>query len=268
MSLLYSSLLSLIIGTVVGLTQSRIKRLFAFSTISHVGFILLGLSIHTVESTQAFMFYLIQYSVSNLNAFFIVLAIGYSLYCYVYKDNGLDNTEVNKKDFEKNENLIDANNSPIQLIDQLKGYYYINPLLAISLAITLFSFAGIPPLIGFFGKQMILSAAIDNGYIFMALVAILTSVISAVYYLSVIKQIFFDKPDNILNTELDNFNAEGIISEKNTVTKVSIYIHNIVLSSSLSLAISIITIVITLFMFIPEELLNIANILALIFFNL
>ena len=269
MSLLFSSLLSLIIGTVVGLTQSRIKRLFAFSTISHVGFILLGLSIHTVESTQAFIFYLIQYSVSNLNAFIIILAIGYSLYCFVYKDKGLENTELNKKNIEKNDNLIDANNSPIQLIDQLKGYYFINPLLAISLAITLFSFAGIPPLIGFFGKQMILSAAIDNGYIFMSLVAILTSVVSAVYYLSIIKEIFFDKPDNTLNAELYNFKAEGIISEKNDIVKrVSITINNIVLSSSLSLAISIITIIIGLFMFIPEELLNIANILALILFNI
>ena len=269
MSLLFSSLLSLIIGTVVGLTQSRIKRLFAFSTISHVGFILLGLSIHTVESTQAFIFYLIQYSVSNLNAFIIILAIGYSLYCFVYKAKGVENNQVNNKDIEKNENLIDANNSPIQLIDQLKGYYFINPLLAISLAITLFSFAGIPPLIGFFGKQMILSAAIDNGYIFMSLVAILTSVISAVYYLSIIKQIFFDKPDNTLNVELYNFKAKGIINEKNDVVKkVSITINNIVLSSSLSLSISIITIIITLFMFIPEELLNIANILALIIFNI
>jgi len=81
--LVFSSLLSLVIGTIVGLTQSRIKRLFAFSTISHVGFILLGLSIHTVESTQAFMFYLIQYSISNLNAFMLIITIGYSLYCYV-----------------------------------------------------------------------------------------------------------------------------------------------------------------------------------------
>ena len=269
MSLLFSSLLSLVIGTIVGLTQSRIKRLLAFSTVSHVGFILLGLSIHTVESTQAFIFYLIQYSVSNLNAFIIILAIGYSLYCFVYKAKGVENNQVNNKDIEKNENLIDANNSPIQLIDQLKGYYFINPLLAISLAITLFSFAGIPPLIGFFGKQMILSAAIDNGYIFMSLVAILTSVISAVYYLSIIKQIFFDKPDNTLNVELYNFKAKGIINEKNDVVKkVSITINNIVLSSSLSLSISIITIIITLFMFIPEELLNIANILALIIFNI
>jgi NADH-ubiquinone oxidoreductase chain 2 len=274
---LFSSLLSLIIGTVVGLTQSRIKRLFAFSTISHVGFILLGLSIHTVESTQAFMFYLIQYSISNLNAFFLIITIGYSLYCYVYNANSLEEKEIDSskginssKDIsDEKENLQDLNNSPIQLIDQLKGYYYINPVLSLSLAITLFSFAGIPPLIGFFGKQMILSAAIDNGYIFMSLVAILTSVISAVYYLTIIKQIFFDKNDYRLNEQLESFNADGLIAEENSVVeKVNIKMNNIVISSSLSLSISVITLVITLFIFIPEELLSLANILALIHFNL
>ena len=273
-SLLLSSLLSLVIGTVVGLTQSRIKRLFAFSTISHVGFILLGLSIHTVESTQAFM--LIQYSISNLNAFILILTIGYSLYCYVDNTNSTkiigkeqDSNEKQKDSNENNGNLKDVNNSPIQLIDQLKGYYFINPVIALSLGLTLFSFAGIPPLIGFFGKQMILSAAIDNGYIFMALVAILTSVISAVYYLAIIKQIFFDKPDYLLNDELKDFNADGLITEKNTIVKkVNVNINNIVISTSLSLSISVITLVITLFIFIPEELLSLANILALIIFNL
>jgi len=85
---LFSSLLSLAIGTIVGLTQSRIKRLYAFSTISHVGFILLGLSIHSIESTQAFMFYLMQYSISNLNAFILIITVGYSLYFYVYQIYG------------------------------------------------------------------------------------------------------------------------------------------------------------------------------------
>ena len=276
-TLLFSSLLSLVIGTVVGLTQSRIKRLFAFSTISHVGFILLGLSIHTVESTQAFMFYLIQYSISNLNAFILLITIGYSLYCYVSnseskaKEPKVTESTANEKQTsdENSNNLQDVNNSPIQLIDQLKGLYYINPVLSLSLAITLFSFAGIPPLIGFFGKQMILSAAIDNGYIFMSLVAILTSVISAVYYLAIIKQIFFDRPDYTLNNELTDLNAEGLIVEKSTMNKkVAITINNIVLSSSLSLSISIITLVISLFIFIPEELLTLANILALILFNI
>lgn len=77
--LLVSSLLSLIVGTVLGLTQFRIKRLFAYSTISHVGFILLALTISSVESTQAFIFYLMQYSISNLNAFIILVTIGFSL---------------------------------------------------------------------------------------------------------------------------------------------------------------------------------------------
>lgn len=290
MSLLFSSLLSLVIGTIVGLTQTRIKRLYAFSTISHVGFILLALSIHSIESTQAFLFYLMQYSITNLNAFMLILTIGYSLYCYVYKVNGNtrktssneDGKELNTNSVEiKNENSVninnedkdnlqDINNSPIQLIDQLKGYYYINPLLSLSLAITLFSFAGIPPLIGFFGKQMILSAAIDNGYIFMSLVAIITSVISAVYYLVIIKQIFFYKPDYIVNTELKDFNAEGIIMERrnNVIKKVNIKINNIVISSSLSLAISVITFVISLFIFTPQHWLGVANILTLILFNI
>lgn len=116
---------------------------------------------------------------------------------------------------------------------------------------------------------MILSAAIDNGYIFMALVAILTSVISAVYYLAIIKQIFFDRPDYLINEELKDFNADGLITEKNSIVKkVNIKINNIVISTSLSLSISVITLVITLFIFIPEELLSLANILALILFNL
>jgi len=279
---LFSSLLSLIIGTVVGLTQSRIKRLLAFSTVSHVGFILLGLSIHTVESTQAFMFYLIQYSLSNLNAFILIITIGYSLYCYVddtksttgiEKENNFENENAEesykKQTNENNNNLTDVNNSPIQFIDQLKGYYYINPIISLSLGITLFSFAGIPPLVGFFGKQMILSAAIDNGYIFMSLVAILTSVISAVYYLSIIKQIFFDKPDYTLTEDLESFNAEAVITEKSvTVEKIDIKINHIVLSSSLSLSISVMTLAITLFMFIPSEILNSVNILSYIIFNI
>ena len=286
MSLLFSSLLSLLIGTIVGLTQSRIKRLFAFSTISHVGFILLGLSIHSVESTQAFIFYVMQYSISNLNAFIIIITIGYSLYCYEYKSNTslkveestTENREQNKNEGKANEenknnyerdNLQDLDNSPIQLIDQLKGYYYINPLLSLSLAITLFSFAGIPPLIGFFAKQMILSAAIDNGFIFMSLVAILTSVISAVYYLAVIKQIFFDKPDYSINSELKDLSAEGLITKKkDIIKKVDIKLNNIVVSSSFSLTISIITFILLLFILIPQEWFSLNNLLSLILFNI
>lgn len=253
-SLLISSLLSLIIGTVGGLTQSRIKRLFAYSTISHVGFLLLALSINSIESIQAFIFYIMQYSLSNLNAFIILISIGFSLYYYIN----------NNEEYEK---LSEKNNSPIQLISQIKGYFYINPILALSLSITIFSFAGIPPLIGFFGKQMVLSAALDNGYVFLTLIAILTSVISAVYYLNIIKQIFFDKPEHYINPEVQDLDINGSIISLKDNKKQVFNINNIILSSSLSITISVLTLIIILFMFTPKEWLNMANILALILFH-
>lgn len=254
-SLLVSSLLSLIVGTVLGLTQIRIKRLFAYSTISHVGFILLALSINSIESIQAFIFYLMQYSISNLNAFIILLSIGFSLFYYVNK------TDEYKQLYEKE-------NSPIQLISQLKGYFYINPVLALSLTITIFSFVGIPPLIGFFAKQMVLSAALDSGYVFLALVAILTSVISAVYYLNIIKQVFFDKPEYKISDEIKNINLNGNIIQNNVlIKKVTFKLDSIRLSSPLANTISVLSLTILLFMFIPQEWLSMANILALLLFN-
>lgn len=250
MSLIFSSLLSLVVGAVVGLTQKRIKRLFAFSTISHIGFILLSLCIHSIESIQAFIFYLMQYSISNLNAFFLLIAIGYSLYFYIKR---IDKYETGNS-AGKNTNLQDINNSPIQLISQLKGYYYINPMLALSLSITLFSFIGVPPLIGFFGKQMVLSSALDNGYVFMSLVAILTSVISAVYYLVIIKEVFFDKPEYTVYCMVKHILIKGLIVEKNKIVeKVEIRLRNFVISSSLSLPISILTLIIGLFILMPQE---------------
>src|ERR1700753_95299 len=191
-----SSLFSLVVGTVVGLTQFRIKRLLAYSTISHVGFMLLALSISSIESTQALIFYLTQYIISNLNAFIILIAIGYSLYCYT-------------SDKKEHDELLDKTNSPIQLITQLKGYFFINPVLALSLTITIFSFAGIPPLLGFFAKQMVLSAALDKGLYFITLIAILTSVIGGIYYLTIIKEMFFSKSDYKVNTLLENFKLKG-----------------------------------------------------------
>lgn len=185
--LLVSALFSLIIGSVLGLTQFRIKRLYAYSTISHVGFILLALSIGTIESVQSFIFYLTQYSLANLNAFLLLITIGYSLYFYV------ENTETN---------ISDKNNSPLQLISQLKGYFKINSMLAICLGITIFSFVGIPPLVGFFAKQMVLSSALDSGHVFMSFIAILTSVIGACYYLALVKQMFFDDSNYYLNPRI------------------------------------------------------------------
>jgi NADH-ubiquinone oxidoreductase chain 2 len=254
--LLISSLLSLIIGTVVGLTQFRIKRLFAYSTISHLGFILLALSISSIESTQAFIFYLMQYSISNLNAFIILITIGFSLYCYVS-----DNKEYKE--------LLDKNNSPIQLISQLRGYFYVNPYLAISLAITIFSFAGIPPLIGFFGKQMVISAALDNGYIFLSLVAIITSVIGAVYYLNIIKEIFFFSSQYKINPLLEKLTLNGKVYNQNKVLIKSVEFNykNIVMSSPISITISINTLIISLFIFMNKEWLSLGTILVQVLFN-
>ena len=120
---LLSSLFSLIIGTVVGLAQIKIKRLFAYSTISHVGFLLLALAIKTEQSTESFLFYLIQYTITNLNAFCILLAFGYII-------NNL---------MSRSSNYI---NSDIQNISELKGQFVSNPILSLSLTICLFSMAG------------------------------------------------------------------------------------------------------------------------------
>jgi len=250
-SLLVSSLLSLIIGTVLGLTQFRIKRLFAYSTISHVGFLLLALSINSVESIQSFIFYLIQYSISNLNAFFLLISIGYTLFIFVNKN-------INHL------NLSDKNNSPIQLLSQIKGYFYINHTLAISLAITIFSFAGIPPLIGFFAKLMVLSAALQDGFVFIALIAVITSVISTVYYLNIVKIMFFDlysyKFIGLLNLKI----PAQIIKNNNIVDTIYFKSYHISLSNSLSITISILTLIILLFMFIPDQWLHMSNILSII----
>jgi NADH-ubiquinone oxidoreductase chain 2 len=194
---------------------------------------LLALGISSIESTQAFIFYLTQYSISNLNAFIILIAIGFSLYNYVSKN-------------KEHEQLLDKNNSPIQLVSQLKGYFYINPILALSLAITIFSFMGIPPLVGFFGKQMVLSAALDKGYIFISIIAILTSVIGGVYYLNIIKEIFFYSSEYKVNPLLKNLNIYANINIK--------YKHDdIKLSSPISFTISVITLITLLFIFINKE---------------
>lgn len=264
---LLSSLLSLIVGSLLGLTQFRIKRLFAYSTISHVGFILLALAINSTESIQAYIFYIVQYSISNLNAFIILVTIGFSFYLYV-EGQGSEDTS----------NLVEKNNSPVQLISQIKGYFYINSYLAISLAITIFSFVGIPPIVGFFGKQMILSSALDNGYVFMSLVAIITSVIGAGYYLNLIKQVFFYKDNYATNPAYNNIKFTAYISKinnydeinsesKSNNNRIEFNTGDIKINSGLSVTISILTFLLVLFIFMPTEWFNIVSVLSLIIFR-
>lgn len=199
-----------------------------------------------------------QYSISNLNAFIILVTIGLSFYLY-----------VDAQGSEETAHLTEKNNSPIQLISQIKGYFYINAYLAISLAITLFSFVGIPPIIGFFGKQMILSSALDNGYVFMSLVAIITSVIGAGYYLNLIKQIFFYKDNYQINPATDNIELSAYISEanKSNNSKIEFNKEDIKINSSLSVTISILTFLLVLFIYMPTEWFNIVSILSLIIFK-
>lgn len=220
-TLLISSLLSLIIGTVVGLAQTRIKRLLAYSTISHVGFLLLALRINSERSISSFLFYLIQYTITNLNRFLILLAFGYII---------LNNTS----------------RSDISFISELKGQFIHNPLLGLALTLCLFSMRGVPPLIGFFGKQMVLSSALHSGYYFLSFVGIIVSIISASYYLKIVRVIHF------------NVNSDNLINHNPSLSTMT-NIHSFTIAS--------LTMVITLFMFNPSIILNSTTIMALTLFN-
>ena len=236
---LVSSFLSLIVGTVVGLVQFSIKKLLAFCCISHIVFLFLALAGLNQESTQAFIFYLSQYILINVNIFFIIVAIGYSL-----------------KNEETNYNLLDREHSPVQLISQLKGYFYKNPVLALSLAVALFSLMGIPPLLGFYGKMLVLSSALQTGYVFLSLIAILTSVVGGVYYLHIIKAMFF-------------FGGSGKNGDGNKKNDFSLNQHSqIVPSSSLTIPISVLTLINLLFIIYPNLWLSSASMLSMTLFSI
>jgi NADH-ubiquinone oxidoreductase chain 2 len=233
--LLISSLLSLIIGTIVGLAQSKIKRLLAYSTISHIGFLLLALAINTEQSIDSFLFYIIQYTITNLNTFLIILALGYIINNSVLFNKG---STVPVKD--------------IRFISELKGQFFSNPLMTLSLTLCLLSMAGTPPLMGFFSKQFVLYSAIENGYYFMAILGILVSIISASYYLRIIRILYTDsKPTaDIQITYIKNIMIPG---QSN-------------ISNFHSLLISILTLIILLFVLKPSILLKSTQLLSLSLF--
>lgn len=238
MLLLISSVFSLVIGTVVGLAQTRIKRLLAYSTISHIGFILLALAINTEQSTDSFIFYIIQYSLTNLNVFLIIIALGFII----------NNSGIKWYSNSKNVFLFDFD---IRYISSFKGLFFSNPILSLSLAICLFSMSGVPPLLGFFSKQFVLLSAVQSGYWFMAFVGILTSVISASYYLRIVVLLF---------TESENLTDQvnGDDSNSNSVS---------ILTNFHSFLISSLTLSILLFIFKPTLILNSTQLLALSYFN-
>ena len=269
--LILSSLISLIIGALLGLSQIRIKRLLAFSAISHIGFLLLSLSINTEISIESFFFYLIQYTLTNLNIFLILLSFGVILDPLSYFKGSLTNI-IN----------LDKNNSEglakdINFISELKGVFNVNPILSLSLAICLFSLGGVPPLLGFFAKQQVLYASISSEFIFLSFVAIIMSVISAYYYLKIIKVSHFENVSDVKFKEfLSIFNNHVIIKDLNNLELIkenkenslnigscSASLDTEILSNGITFLISLLTLIITLFIIKPNLLLNSTHILAL-----
>nr|YP_009690307.1 NADH dehydrogenase subunit 2 [Fomitiporia mediterranea]QEG57087.1 NADH dehydrogenase subunit 2 [Fomitiporia mediterranea] len=269
--LLISSLFSLIIGTVVGLAQSRIKRLLAYSTISHIGFLLLALAINSEQSIESFIFYIFQYSVTNLNTFLIILALGYL--------NFFNKFNSNKKGFRYGiySDSKNIENMDVRYLTELTGQFMANPILSLSLAVCLFSMAGIPPLIGFFSKQMVLYSAIQSGYYFMSIVAIIVSVISASYYLKIIRVLFTDSDQTVKIfyekgselTEADNNKTTLYLPVSNNIPFVDVhdnYYISYYITNFHSFLISTLTLVILLFILKPSLLLNSTQLLSLSLF--
>jgi NADH-ubiquinone oxidoreductase chain 2 len=279
--LLTTSLLSLVVGTVVGLAQYRLKRLLAFSTISHVGFLLLALSVNSEDSITSFLFYLMQYSITNLDAFFVVLAFGYIIHSSLEeKSTNSESTgysSYSQSTFSKDHQLPKGtwsqgtgnmkgrtDSTDISFIAQLKGQFHANPVLGLSLAICLFSMAGIPPLVGFFAKYMVLYSAIENGYYFLALVGIMASVVSAAYYLRIIRVIHFDTSLSGRMTEgHSTFPALGNVPSDNFASGTPV----MALTSTHSYIIAVLTLFITLYILSPSLFLNSSNLLALSLFT-
>lgn len=251
--LLISSLFSLIIGTVVGLTQIKIKRLLAYSTISHIGFILLALSINSIQSIDSFIFYIIQYTLTNLNTFLILIAIGYIL----------NNKILINKGSEKD----------INYISELKGLFFSNPILSISLTICLLSMAGTPPFLGFFSKQFVLYSAIESGYYFMSIAGILVSIISASYYLRIIRILHTAVEGQASSSIALPFSSPIAPSTVGTATGIRIpslgkgVNSQVEISNTHSLIISILTLLILFFILKPSILLKSTQLLSLSIFT-
>jgi NADH-quinone oxidoreductase subunit N len=157
------AVLSLAIGNLVAIVQTNIKRLLAYSTISHMGYLLLGLVNATPEGYSAAMFYAISYALMSTAAFGVILALS-------------------RAGFECEE------------ISDFKGLNQRAPWMAFLMMLALFSLAGVPPMFGFFAKLLVLQAAIHAGMMWLAIVGAVFAIIGLYYYLHVVKVMYFDKP--------------------------------------------------------------------------
>ena len=163
---------SMILGAVAAIGQNNIKRLMAYSSIGHIGYALAGLSTGTNAGVQSTIIYLVIYLFMNLSVFGCIFMMK-------REDNFLEN------------------------INDLSGLSKNHPLLALCFLISLFSLAGIPPLAGFFAKFYIFMSVIESKMYALAIIGLLTTVISAFYYLRIIKIIYFDKPKKSFENTTD-----------------------------------------------------------------
>jgi NADH-quinone oxidoreductase subunit N len=157
------AVLSMAIGNIVAIAQSNLKRMLAYSTISHVGYVLLGILAGTSQGYQAAMFYMISYVIVAAGAFGMILLLA-------------------RQGFEAD-----------RIVD-FKGLNARSPWFAGMMAILMFSLAGVPPFIGFWAKLGVIQAVLGVSYIWLAVVAVLFSVVGAFYYLRIVKVMYFDEP--------------------------------------------------------------------------
>ena len=163
--LIVLSVLSITIGNVVAIAQTNIKRMLAYSTISHVGFLLLGILAGTPAGNAASMFYVLAYAIMSLAAFGMIMLLS-------------------RTGFEADQ------------LEDFKGLNERSPWFAFVMLVVMFSMAGVPPTVGFYAKLAVLQAVIDVGMVWLAVFAVLFSVVGAFYYLRVVKFMYFDRADD------------------------------------------------------------------------
>ncbi len=161
--LMIMAVLSIVIGNITAIAQTNLKRMLAYSTISHVGFILYGLMSASMNGFVYAMFYVVSYVLMTLAGFGIILLLS-------------------RKGFEADK------------LDDLKGLNQRSPWHAFLMLIVMFSMAGVPPTLGFYAKFSVLQAALEAGYLWLVVFAVLMAVIGAFYYLRIIKLMYFDEP--------------------------------------------------------------------------
>ncbi|HYJ53760.1 MAG TPA: NADH-quinone oxidoreductase subunit NuoN [Allosphingosinicella sp.] len=162
--IIFMALASTVLGGVAAIGQRNIKRLLAYSSINNVGFALVGLAASGVSGIASVLFYMAVYIVMTLGAFLVVMR------------------------------MRDRNDQPVETIASLAGLSRSRPMLALAMAMFMFSLAGIPPLFGFWPKFLVFSAAVEANLTWLAAVAIATSVIGAYYYIMIVKLMYFDEP--------------------------------------------------------------------------